>query len=494
MQLRPYQAAALEALRVAFRRRRTRVVLYSPTGSGKTLMAMEMIKAARAKGSRVMFVCNRIGLVEQASAVFESYGIPHGIVQGSNTRDMHFPVLVASIKTLDTRGYPPVDLIVIDEAHAVAGSRSYLDLLEVYSAVRVVGLTATPFSKGLGRVYPWGTVFEEIVVASTIPTLINQGHLVDVDIFSPSEPDLSKVRVVAGDYQKDDLGKAVDKPSLVGDIVAHWKRLANGKPTVCFATNIPHSKHIVEQFKAAGISAEHVDCYTPEDERKEILKRVDAGRTTVISNVSILAEGWDQPSVQVMICARPTKSLIRWIQMAGRILRPYPGKQRGLILDHSGTAKELGYPTDELPLLLDDGKPKEASDSKPQEKLPKVCPSCAFLKPVGVHTCPRCGFAPEKSNAVSVGAGELTKLERQKGKLKTLDKAKLFAELKTIAREKGWSSGRLSHVFRDITGVWPNHYVAVTPLPPSQDTINAVRHLAIRFAKSKQKSEERPTP
>lgn len=488
MILRPYQVAALDGLRNAFRRKLTRVMLYSPTGSGKTLMAMEMIKAAQAKGSRVMFVCNRIGLVEQASAVFESYGIPHGIVQGSNTRNVHYPVLVASIGTLNTRGYPPVDLIVIDEAHGVAGSKAYRDLLETYNAVRTVGLTATPFSAGLGKTWEWGTLFEDIVVAATIPDLVSQKHLVDVDIFAPSEPDLSEVRVDKDDYNLADLGKAVDKPTLVGDVVAHWKRLASGKPTVCFATNIPHSKHLVEQFKTQGIRAEHVDCYTPEDERKAILRRVDTGETTVVSNVAILAEGWDQPSVQVMICARPTKSLIRWIQMAGRILRPFPGKERGLILDHSGTAKELGYPTDELPLVLDDGKPKEATESKPKERLPKVCPSCAFLKPVGIHACPQCGFAPERTSSVAVESGTLEKLERPKGKLKTLDKARLYAELKTVAHMKGWSSGRLSHVFRDITGVWPNHYRAVSPLPPSQDTLNAVRHLAIRFAKSRERA------
>ncbi len=489
MELRPYQSQAIEAVRQAFRRKLTRVVLYSPTGSGKTVMGMEIIRAAQAKGSRVMFVCDRIALVEQASREFDRYSISHGIVQGANTRDTHYPVLVASIKTLNSKGYPPVDLIIIDEAHAAAGSVLYRDLLEVYNAVRVVGLTATPFSSGLGKTYEWGTLFEDLVPAATIPELIAQGHLVDVDIYAPSEPDLSAVPIERGDYAPKPLGEAVDKPALVGDIVSHWRRLGKNRPTVCFATNIAHSKHIVEQFQAAGITAEHIDGYMEAEERQAILKRVDQGKTTVVSNVSVLAEGWDQPSVEVMICARPTKSLIRWIQMAGRILRPFPGKTRGIILDHSGTARHLGYPTDELPLVLDDGTPKKSSESKPKEKLPKVCPSCQFLKAPGIHQCPQCGFAPERKSEVEVEPGELAKLERKGGKIVTQDKARLYAELKTLAQQRNWSKGRLAHVFRDITGVWPNHYQDVKPLPPTQDTLRAVQHLAIRFAKSQQKKE-----
>ncbi len=496
MQLRDYQIEGLNRVRRSMSQGKTRVILYSPTGSGKTLMGLEIIKGALAKGKRCLFAANRIGLVHQASEVFTRAGILHGIVQGNNTRDLHHNVLIASIQSLNSRGYPPVDLIIIDEAHGCAGSKEYKDLLEVYNGVKTVGLTATPFSRGLGKQYEWGTLFEDLVVASTIPDLIRQGHLVDVDIYAPSTPDLSKVSIVAGDYNERELGEAVDKPTLVGDIVAHWKRLAQDKPTVCFATNIPHSKHIVESFRAAGVKAEHIDCYTPEDERHAILKRVDAGETRVISNVAILAEGWDQPSVSCMILARPTKSLIRYIQMAGRILRPYPGKAKGLVLDHSGSSCELGYPTEELPLLLDDGKPKTSTGSDtPKEKLPKACPSCQFVKPAGVHKCPQCGFAPERKNSVEVEAGTLAKMERLR-KLDTGDKAALYGELKTMAVQKGWSKGRLAHVFKDLTGVWPNHYGAAPPRPVSSETEKAVRHLTIRFVKAKEAREaknSRPT-
>lgn len=99
-------------------------------------------------------------------------------------------------------------------------------------------------------------------------------------------------------------------------------RLSRGLPTVCFAANIAHLKHIVESFRAVGVAAEHADCYTSEEERIAILARVDSGETTIISNVGILCEGWDFPACRTLILARPTRSLVRYVQMAGRVLRP----------------------------------------------------------------------------------------------------------------------------------------------------------------------------
>ena len=133
-----------------------------------------------------------------------------------------------------------------------------------------------------------------------------------------------------------------------------------------FACSIPHAKHIVETFQAAGVSAEHLDYHHDDDERKEILDRFARGETMVLSNCTLLSEGWDCPACEVMILARPTRSLIRYIQMVGRVLRPSPetGKKMALLLDHSGSTARLGHPCDDLPLELDDGKPKAAGKRK----------------------------------------------------------------------------------------------------------------------------------
>ncbi|MEY4429434.1 MAG: hypothetical protein RLZZ182_2123, partial [Pseudomonadota bacterium] len=273
--LRPYQDEAIMCLRDALKAGKRRVIVYSPTGSGKTVIAAEIIRYARRKSKRVAFVCNRVELVQQTVEQLGRAGISCGVIQGDNTCTEWAPVLVCSIQTIARRGFPDVDLFIIDEAHGCAGSRDYRKMLTKASKTPCIGLTATPFSPGLGRHYKElaGPLFESIIVASTIPELIAAGYLVDLDVYAPSEPDLSGVKVVAGDYQEDQLAEAVDKPQLIGDIVDHWLKLGRGKQTVCFATSIAHSRHIVQRFQEVGIPAEHVDAYTKHEERRDIIGR-----------------------------------------------------------------------------------------------------------------------------------------------------------------------------------------------------------------------------
>ncbi len=491
MDLRPYQAAAVQSLRSALAGGALRVMLYSPTGSGKTEIALTIIKGAQAKGKRVAFLANRIHLVEQASRRFYASGVEHGIIQADNSRDVHSPVLIGSIQTVARRGLPDVDVIVIDEAHAVAGSKDFREVVFLNSARPIIGLSATPFSVGLGKHYSCldAPLFEQLVVAANIAELIADGFLVDADYYAPAEPDLSGVKTTRNafgeaDYNEIELGRAVDRPDLIGDIVSHWHRLARGTPTVVFATNIAHSKHIVEQFRAAGVVAEHLDCYTEDDERQAILRRIERGETTVVSNVGILAEGWDFPACRTLILARPTRSLVRYVQMVGRVLRPAPDKLRALVLDHSGTVRRLGFPTDDLPLELNDGKPQAAGKREERRQpLPKPCPSCKFMRPPKVHACPKCGFAPERQNEVEVAAGELERVAR-KPKAGPGEKQAVYSQLLGIASMRSYADGWASHKYREYFGVWPRglHRMRAAPSP---EILIFVRSQAIRYAKGR---------
>lgn len=494
--LRPYQTAAVEALRAALRGGARRILLMSPTGSGKTETAMEIIRGAVEKKKRVTFLANRVHLIEQTSRRFDKAGIDHGVIQSTNSRAEYMPVIVASIQTVARRGLPETDLIIIDEAHGVAGSKEFRQVIMQRKDVPVIGLSATPWSKGLGKHYQelGGALFEQLVTATTIPELIADGYLVDADIYAPGEPDLTGVKVTAGDYNEKQLGEAVDKPELIGDIVSHWLKLADGLPTVCFATNIAHSKHIVSQFQAVGVAAEHIDCYTDDTERTDTLGRVARGETLVISNVGILTEGWDFPACRVMILARPTRSMIRYIQMAGRVLRPSAGKDRALILDHSGTCKRLGFPTDEIHTELDDGKPKSASERKERiEPLPKACPACHFMKAPKVQACPACGFKPERQSEVEVADGELTLMKKSAKHVKKDiaerfgSKQEVYSMLRGMASWSGYAEGWVGHKYRSVFGVWPKGLERIEK-EPSPELQRWVMSQNIKFAKGKERN------
>jgi superfamily II DNA or RNA helicase len=434
----------------------------------------------------VLFACNRINLVSQTSRRFRKANIEHGVIQGQNTHKAWEKVLVCSIQTLAKRGFPEgVDMLLIDEAHG-AVAEAYRNLI-ASAKCPVIGLTATPFSKGLGKTHIeiGGPLFESIVPAATISELIELGFLVDLDIYAPSTPNLKGVKITAGDYNEKQLGERVNTKELVGDIVKTWMRLGAGQRTVCFATNIAHSQEIVAQFTAAGVRAAHIDCFTEEADRAKILADLEDGALEVVSNVSVLAEGWDCPAVSCMILARPTRSLTRYIQMAGRVLRPHPGKIRGLMLDHSGSCSTLGFPTDDLPLELDDGnrpKPTAAEEEVRMESMPRACPACKFMMPKGAYKCPACGHEHKRESKVVQTAGELVKLRKAKPE----EKQRVYSELLDHQRRKGYSDGWTAHKYKEYFGVWPRGLNGLRR-PTGPEVHNFIVSRAIAYAKGQEK-------
>lgn len=473
-------------------------MLYSPTGSGKTEIAISLILSAAQKGTKTCFIANRKELVNQASRRLRRAGVSHGVIQAENTHSLGAQVMVCSIDTVHKRGLPPdAGLILIDEAHAVAGSTKYRSLMSKFKHVPVIGLSATPFSPGLGKHYDelGGPLFQEMVTATTIRELIDQDFLVDVDCYAPADPDLTGVKTQRGiggelDYNERQLAEAVDKPTLIGDIVQHWIKLANGKQTVVFATNIAHSQHIAAAFTAAGVAAAHVDYHHTDEERAAILDAFNRQETTVLCNSALLAEGWDCPATEVMILARPTKSLIRYIQMVGRVLRPAPGKERALLLDHSGTVLHLGFATDDLPLELDDGKPNKAGQQRERKQSePKPCSKCKFVRPAGVHICPQCGFEPVRQPNVTVEDGNLVKIDRKKRVKASPDrKQHVYSQLIGIEQARRYKHGWAARKYQEFFGVWPRGLYEVSAAP-SDEILSWVKSRQIAFAKSKQKAE-----
>jgi DNA repair protein RadD len=447
--LRLYQQTAINEVRRLIVHGKRRVLLCLPTGGGKTLTSGAIIAGAVAKGSRVLFVAHRKELIDQAATALYRLGVhPVGIIRaGDKRRNLALPVQVASIQTLSRRKLldPPPQIIIIDECHR-ALAKGYQDhLYSAYPNAIIIGLSATP-CRADGK--PLSGAFEHIIPAATYSELILGGFIDTPRVYStPMAPDLSGVHTAGGDYDREELEAAVNRSALIGNIGAEWQRRAEGRRTVVFCVSVAHSLAVVEMFRGLGVKAEHLDGTTPEMERAKILGRLDRGETQLVSNVGVLCEGWDCPPVKCLAIARPTKSLSLWMQMAGRILRPW-GDVEPVILDHGGNVDRHGLPHMDRTWSLE-GKQKRDKAAEPPMK---VCADCFAYIPAGSKACPYCGVvAPPKEREAPK---ELPEVELV---LRTLegdeDKIAFWRKQVRMAKDRGWKPGAVMHKYRERFGV-----------------------------------------
>lgn len=466
-------------------------ILVAPTGAGKTTMGRAIVARLRRK---TLWLAHRRELIDQAAeelALFQP-----GIILAGRTPNPRALVQVASVQTLRYRDMPSdIGLVILDEAHH-APAASYKYLFEKLTCPRV-GLTATPFrldGRGLGD------HFGDLVVAATPAELVAKGRLLEPVVFCAPAPDLHSARKTGGDYNLAQLGALVEERMLTGDIVNTWLSRAAGRKTICFATNVAHSKRIVAAFVEAGVPAEHVDGNTPGEERAAILARLASGETTLVSNVQILTEGFNQPALECLILARPTASLCLHLQCLGRVIRQLPGKPAPIVLDHAGNHHEHGTALREIEHSLEGVR---RGESAPLEL--RTCANCYRL--FSGLRCPECDAEPVvvermvkqrngelvpysetheyKSRAWQVFLHEARMLGLQglnfakkkylerfgewpviageklidPKRAKLPEKQAVYEQLLEVARTRGYREGWASHRYKTVFGVWPKGFV-----------------------------------
>jgi superfamily II DNA or RNA helicase len=477
--LRDYQRDAITRFDKARAAGRRRIAIVSPTGSGKTLTAAAIIQREADAGRRVLFIAPRRELVHQAAAKLEAVGIKPGyILAGDDRHNAYAPIQVASVDTLRARHHKLSALdphvIVLDECHLyVTGIRTRL--LARWPSALLIGLTATPARKdGRGL----RVLFDTLIEVSTPAELTKQGHLVPARYFSVSEPDMSRVASIAGDYKVGEAERAM--APLIADVVQTWLARAGGRRTVVFCMCVAHSVSLRALFAAAGVRAEHVDGSTPLELRAAILERFARGDTEVLCNVMVASIGFDVPPVDCIVLARPTKSLVMYLQMIGRGLRPAPGKRDCLILDHSGTVHRLGFAADERCWTLDGHADLSQARAAREGASGKscTCPECACVF-VGSRVCPECGhYIAPKGREIMTLEGDLVEI----GPALTAehaDKLAFFLELRGFAVKRGFKPGFAAHVFKERHGAFPpwNWNAA----PAAEPTLATSRWLEARY-------------
>ena len=492
---RPFQETAHQALRQGFKEGHRRQLIAAPTGAGKSILALRIIHEALLKGKRAVFLADRNTLIAQTSAAAVAVGLrEHGIIQANHPRrDASLPFQIASAQTIAKRGFwPALDVLVVDEAHTMHSS--WVEFAKTTQAA-VIGLSATPFTKGLGQ------VFTRLINATTMAELTESGVLVPMRVLSCVRPDMAGAAVTKSGEWSD---KAAEERgmAIVGDVVAEWMQHSEGRKTIVFGGSIAHCKELCRQFTEAGVMAAVFTSETNASERDILVRefsKPDASLRVLIS-VEALAKGFDVPDVGCVVDCRPLrKSLSTAIQMWGRGLRSSPatGKTDCILLDHSGNilrfAEDFEQVFHEGIESLDAGQKLDKTPRKePEEYEAKGCPSCGH-QPFRKH-CMACGFekpAPEREAAES---GQMVEIAIGKGKNRKVladSPAHLWGQVCAYARansapdKQHW---RACYLFKDMVGHWPPeawHLSSTPDVPVSPAVASKIKARNISRAKAR---------
>lgn len=515
--LRDYQRELLGATSNAMRRQR-RVLVQGHTGMGKTTVFCILIAAAIAAGLRVLVLATRTRLVRQIHDRLDSFSVPHGIVAAAMPGYVAWSrkVQIASVDTLYRRclgdkrmPMPAADVVIFDEAHLALGA-SRQAILDSYPFARIFGFTATPALTSGANLRDQ---FDELVMGPSMADLIATGMLVKPRIFAKPVMTARELRDVpkdskTKDYATGKLSGLMSRPKLVGDVVANWLRIANGKRTLVFACDKSHGAQLLTEFLRAGVPAEQLTDEDDEAMRESTIARLEAGTTQVVVNCFLLSYGIDIPLVDCIVLARPTRSVVLFLQSIGRGMRPAPGKDHVILIDHGRVVENLGLPTYDHDWSLDGLNVNDAAQAiqarQSADEKPRTCSECHCMWVVSDEgsACPHCGWQP-KPKPRHVETADATLHETHEAPID-------FERMETFFREScQWYANRWPDRWteKEKSGRWwawcktreyfkrpedermPSRYWTVAPLSPSIEIAGLLLSQIIRYAKGQKKAQ-----
>ena len=471
---REFQQTAHVALRQGLRNGHKNQLIMAPTGAGKTYLGHRIAREALTRGRKVVFMCDRTTLINQTSKSADSYGLTeHGIVQANHwRRDDTRPYQIVSAQTVALRGrWPEADVIIIDEAHTQM--KVWTEYVNKTKAA-VIGLSATPFSVGLGK------LFSNLINAATMHELTKAGVLVPMRVFSCRPMNMAGAATGSGEWS--DSAAEERGMEIIGDVVTEWIKFGENRKTIVFGATIKHCNELARQFVDAGVMAAVFTSKTTRPERETLLKNYSQRNSTlrVLISVDALAKGFDIPDVSCVVDCRPLrKSLSTALQMWGRGLRSSPetGKIDCLLLDHSGNITRFADDYSEIFFngleTLDMGEKLDKKIRGEKEGFEaKGCPVCDY-KPFAKR-CMSCGFEHQALALVKSVPGEMH--EVMLGKKKLADNHRhLWAQLCTYARAHSLpdkQASRAWHLYKNITGHAPLQSYRFADTPNTEITRN----------------------
>jgi len=402
MELRDYQQEAVDALYKWFGDGKGNPLVVAPTGAGKSVILSEFIRSAVTEypGTKVICVTHVKELIQQnAKALLRMWpSAPVGIYSaGLNAKQAGRQITFAGIQSVAKKAaqFGSVDLIVVDECHLIPRNPKTLygkffdAIREINPAVKIVGLSATPFRLDSGRLDAGDdALFDGIAYDIPVAMLVKRGYLSPLISKRPDMVfDTSGLHKRGGDYIEGEMDARFNTDDVTRQAVAETIAFGNDRKSwLLFCISVSHALAVRDELIANGISAATVTGDTPPADRARILEDFKAGRLRAITNVNVLTTGFDAPATDLLAFLRPTQSLGLYMQMAGRAMRTAPNKQNGLVLDFAGNVAKHG-PVDAV--MLPDDKPKGKGDG---EAPTKTCPTCQEIVFAGVRECGCCGY------------------------------------------------------------------------------------------------------
>lgn len=407
MQLRPYQTDIVDQIRDALRRGVRSPLVVSPTGSGKTAIFCHIAAGARARKNRVIVLVHRAEILQQTLKSMHRLGITAGqIVAGRPmTSDL---IQVASVQTLVRRLelVRRPDLIITDEAHHTTESNSWGRVHKYWSTVPNIGFTATPQRlDGVGL----RACYDEIILGPSIRELVADGWLSFPVLYRPPEEVTAQYHVKRGDFDAGEQQRVMTQRQIVGDVIDHYRKHLDGKPVIVSCVSIEHARIMADQFTRAGYRSRVVWGDMPQEDRDAAIGGLGNGSVQVVTFCDLIGEGVDVPIIAGVIMLRRTLSLSLYLQIVGRALRPYPGKERAIILDHAGNYALHGHVLADRTWSLDSQRRGLKGEAPPTTT---TCPKCYGIWPGKPRECPACGFKFTEAPArpmkdIKIIAGEL---------------------------------------------------------------------------------------
>lgn len=488
MILRDYQISAIEGLRQGFRDGHIRQVLSASTGAGKSVIMLDMVRNAVEKGSRTIFICERRNLVDQFSAHLDRAGIEHGVLMAGHWRfNPSALVQVASAQTLERMdSWPAFSVAFIDELHA-SMRKSIVRMIESRPSLKIVGATATPFHPLINK------YFTNIVSAPPMADLVSMGSLVPFRVFIAHEIDTDGVKIVAGEWKKDELEERGRR--IVGDIVADYMRLSHDvfgrkSKAICFSSGIAHGADLVQSFAAAGVTAVQLASGVDADFKSEVLRefsKADSGIDVLIS-VDMLSRGFDQTDIEHVILARPLKkSFSQHIQMIGRGARPHDGKSICVIQDNAGNWLRFADDWEEFfrhgaQSLTGRADVKAKKEPTKKEKERAKCPKCGALWPGRSDTCVHCGHKRARTSDIAPVPGQISEYKStpRHERFSSEYKKMWYQGMISLLRRRGKNENRAYHLYREKFGIDPAWKKEPGEIIP--DVCDYLKHADIKFA------------